>query len=122
MPDGKVAFRGWQGGYGNVVILQHGGHYSTLYGHMSKIAALKVGQHVSQGQTIGFVGMTGLATGPHLHYEFRVDGTHRDPLTVTLPKPEPLPAVELAKFERTTAPMLAKLKTLEATQVAVARQ
>ena len=120
--EGKVAFRGWQGGYGNVVILQHGGHYSTLYGHMSKIAALNVGQHVSQGQTIGFVGMTGLATGPHLHYEFRVDGTHRDPLTVTLPKPEPLPAVELAKFQQTTSPMLAKLKTLEATQVAVARQ
>jgi murein DD-endopeptidase MepM/ murein hydrolase activator NlpD len=120
--EGKVAFKGWQGGYGNVVILQHGGHYSTLYGHMSKVAALKVGQRVAQGQTIGFVGMTGLATGPHLHYEFRVDGTHRDPLTVTLPKPEPLPAVELAKFQRTTSPMLAKLKTLEATQVAVARQ
>ncbi|HEX4379809.1 MAG TPA: peptidoglycan DD-metalloendopeptidase family protein [Candidatus Acidoferrum sp.] len=120
--EGKVAFRGWQGGYGNVVILQHGGHYSTLYGHMSKIAAIKVGQHVSQGQTIGFVGMTGLATGPHLHYEFRVDGTHRDPLTVTLPKPEPLPSVELAKFQQTTSPMLAKLKTLEATQIAVARQ
>ncbi len=77
---------------------------------------------MTQGQTIGFVGMTGLATGPHLHYEFRVDGTHRDPLSVTLPKPEPLPAVELAKFQRTTSPMLAKLKTLEATQVAVARQ
>jgi murein DD-endopeptidase MepM/ murein hydrolase activator NlpD len=120
--EGKVAFKGWQGGYGNVVILQHGGHYSTLYGHMSKIAGLKIGQRVSQGQTIGFVGMTGLATGPHLHYEFRVDGTHRDPLTVTLPKPEPLPAVELAKFQRSTGPMLAKLKTLEATQVAVARK
>ncbi len=120
--EGKVAFKGWQGGYGNVVVLQHGGHYSTLYGHMSKIASLNVGQRVSQGQTIGFVGMTGLATGPHLHYEFRVDGTHRDPLTVTLPKPEPLPAVELAKFQRTTGPMLAKLKTLEATQVAVARK
>ncbi len=120
--EGKVAFRGWQGGYGNVVVLQHGGHYSTLYGHMSKIAEIKVGQRVSQGQTIGFVGMTGLATGPHLHYEFRVDGTHRDPLTVTLPKPEPLPSIELAKFQQTTSPMLAKLKTLEATQIAVARQ
>ncbi|MEP6484649.1 MAG: peptidoglycan DD-metalloendopeptidase family protein [Rudaea sp.] len=120
--EGKIAFRGWQGGYGNVVILQHGGHYSTVYGHMSKIAMLKVGQHVSQGQTIGFVGMTGLATGPHLHYEFRVDGMHRDPLTVTLPKPEPLPAMELAKFQSATAPMFAKLKTLEATQIAVARK
>jgi murein DD-endopeptidase MepM/ murein hydrolase activator NlpD len=104
------------------VILQHGGHYSTVYGHMSKIAAINVGQRVSQGQTIGFVGMTGLATGPHLHYEFRVDGVHRDPLTVTLPKPEPLPAVELAKFQSQTAPMLAKLKMLEAAQTMVAKK
>ena len=120
--DGKVAFRGWEGGYGNVVILQHGGHYSTVYGHMSRIAAINVGQHVSQGQTIGFVGMTGLATGPHLHYEFRVDGVHRDPLTVTMPKPEPLPAVELARFQSQTTPMLAKLKMLEATQTIVAKK
>jgi murein DD-endopeptidase MepM/ murein hydrolase activator NlpD len=120
--DGKVAFRGWEGGYGNVVILQHGGHYSTVYGHMSRIAAINVGQRVSQGQTIGFVGMTGLATGPHLHYEFRVDGVHRDPLTVTMPKPEPLPAVELAKFQGQTTPMLAKLKMLEATQTIVAKK
>ncbi len=79
-------YRGWQNGYGNVVILQHGGRYSTLYGHMSRFASIGVGQHVGQGQTIGYVGMTGMATGPHLHYEFRVDGVHRDPLTVTLPK------------------------------------
>jgi len=120
--DGKVAFRGWQGGYGNVVILQHGGHYSTLYGHMSHIAGIRVGQRVSQGQTIGYVGMTGLATGPHLHYEFRVDGVHRNPLTVTLPKPDPLPAGELARFQHQTAPLLAKLKTLEATQLALAKK
>jgi murein DD-endopeptidase MepM/ murein hydrolase activator NlpD len=119
--EGKVVFRGWQGGYGNVVILQHGGHYSTLYGHMSRFGGEGVGQHVSQGQTIGFVGMTGLATGPHLHYEFRVDGVHRDPLTVTLPKPEPLPTVELARFERLSQPLLAKLKALEATQLALAK-
>ncbi len=120
--EGKIVFRGWQGGYGNVVVIQHGGHYSTLYGHMSKIAALNVGQRVSQGQTIGFVGMTGLATGPHLHYEFRIDGVHRDPLTVTLPKAEPLPAIELAKFQGQTTPMLAKLKALEATQTLVAKK
>jgi len=119
--EGRVTFRGWQNGYGNVVILQHGGHYSTLYGHMSKFAGLGVGQRVSQGQTIGYVGMTGLATGPHLHYEFRIDGTHRDPLTVTLPKPEPLPAVELARFEKQSQPLLAKLKALEATQLALAK-
>jgi murein DD-endopeptidase MepM/ murein hydrolase activator NlpD len=119
--DGKITFRGWQNGYGNVVILQHGGHYSTLYGHMSRFASIRDGQHVSQGQTIGYVGMTGMATGPHLHYEFRIDGTHRDPLSVTLPKPEPLPQVELARFQGQTQPMLAKLKTLEATQVALAK-
>jgi murein DD-endopeptidase MepM/ murein hydrolase activator NlpD len=119
--DGKITFRGWQNGYGNVVILQHGGHYSTLYGHMSRFASIRDGQHVSQGQTIGYVGMTGMATGPHLHYEFRIDGTHRDPLSVTLPKAEPLPQVELARFHGQTQPMLAKLKTLEATQVALAK-
>jgi murein DD-endopeptidase MepM/ murein hydrolase activator NlpD len=119
--EGKVTFRGWQNGYGNVVVLQHGGRYSTLYGHMSKFASLQVGQHIGQGQTIGFVGMTGMATGPHLHYEFRIDGMHRDPLTVTLPKAEPLPATELARFQRQSQPQLAKLKTLEATQLALAK-
>ena len=119
--DGKITFRGWQNGYGNVVILQHGGHYSTLYGHMSRFAGIRDGQHVSQGQTIGYVGMTGMATGPHLHYEFRIDGTHRDPLSVTLPKAEPLPQIELARFQSQTQPVLAKLKTLEATQLASAK-
>lgn len=88
---------------------------------MSRFATEHVGQRVRQGQTIGFVGMTGLATGPHLHYEFRVDGVHRNPLTVTLPKPEPLPAVELARFERQAAPMLAKLNTLQDIQLATAK-
>jgi murein DD-endopeptidase MepM/ murein hydrolase activator NlpD len=88
---------------------------------MSKFASLHVGQHIGQGQTIGFVGMTGMATGPHLHYEFRIDGVHRDPLTVTLPKAEPLPAIELARFQRQSQPQLAKLKTLEATQLALAK-
>ncbi len=119
--DGKIAFRGWQNGYGNVVVIDHDRRYSTLYGHMSRFAAIRVGQRVAQGQTIGFVGMTGMATGPHLHYEFRVDGVHRDPLTVTLPKPEPLPATELARFERQSQPLLARIKTLEATQLALAK-
>jgi murein DD-endopeptidase MepM/ murein hydrolase activator NlpD len=88
---------------------------------MSRFAGIRDGQHVSQGQTIGYVGMTGLATGPHLHYEFRIDGVHRDPLSVTLPKPEPLPQIELARFRSQTQPQLAKLKTLEATQLALAR-
>ncbi len=119
--DGRIVFRGWQHGYGNVVIIDHGRHYSTLYGHMSRFANEKVGQRVHQGQTIGFVGMTGLATGPHLHYEFRVDGVHRNPLTVTMPKPEPLPATELARFKRQSSPMLARLDKLDSLQLASAK-
>lgn len=89
--DGKVTFVGRRGGYGNVIELQHGARYSTLYAHLSKFAkGLKCGQAVNQGQVIGFVGKTGLATGPHLHYEFRIDGIHRDPLTVALPRRNPL--------------------------------
>ena len=119
--NGKIAFRGWQSGYGNVVIIQHDAHHSTLYGHMSRFGGEQVGQHVSQGQTIGFVGMTGLATGPHVHYEFRIDGQHRDPLTVTSLPAQPLPGADLARFRTQTQPTLAKLKTLEATQLASAK-
>lgn len=115
---GKIVYRGKQGGYGNVVILQHQGKFTTLYGHMSRFAAGKVGQHVSQGQVIGYVGMTGLATGPHLHYEFRLAGKHRDPLTVTLPKEESLPASELARFNKGSGVLLARLKMVDAVHLA----
>jgi murein DD-endopeptidase MepM/ murein hydrolase activator NlpD len=113
--DGVVKFKGWMNGYGNFVVIQHNGSISTAYGHMSRFANERVGQHVSQGQVIGYVGMTGLATGPHLHYEFRVNGTQRDPQTVTLPKPQPLPAAQLARFEsQVVRPQLARLKTMDA--------
>ncbi len=115
---GKVVFRGKQRGYGNVVILKHGGKYSTLYGHMSRFAKIHVGQKVDQGQVIGYVGMTGLATGPHLHYEFRVNGVHKDPLKVTLPKQEPLPPSQFAEFQLKSAPLLAKLKMVDAIRLA----
>ncbi len=115
---GKIVYRGKQSGYGNVVIVQHQGKFTTLYGHMSRFAAGKVGQHVSQGQVIGYVGMTGLATGPHLHYEFRVNGMHRDPLTVTLPKQEPLPASELARFNKGSSALLARIKMVETVHLA----
>ena len=85
---------------------------------MSAFANEKLGQHVSQGQIIGYVGMTGLATGPHLHYEFRVDGQHRDPLTVTLPKEEPLPQTQLALFRQKSGALLAKLKFVDGLQLA----
>ena len=115
---GKIVYRGKQSGYGNVIILQHQGKFTTLYGHMSRFAAGKVGQHVSQGQVIGYVGMTGLATGPHLHYEFRLGGKHRDPLTVTLPKQEPLPASELARFNKGSGVLLARLKMVDSMHLA----
>jgi murein DD-endopeptidase MepM/ murein hydrolase activator NlpD len=84
--NGKVLFSGKKGGYGNVIILQHGTKYTTLYGHLSGFAKqLKKGKTISQGEIIGYVGATGLASGPHLHFEFRVDGVHQDPLTVAIP-------------------------------------
>lgn len=120
--DGKIAFRGVKGGYGNVVIVQHGSRYSTLYGHLSGFArGLHAGSRIAQGQVIGYVGMTGLATGPHLHYEFHVDGVHRNPLTVPLPDAAPLPAQQMAVFSRESQPYLARLDALDrmqATQVA----
>ena len=113
--DGVIKFKGWMNGYGNFVIIQHSNTISTAYGHMSRYGTERVGQHVTQGQVIGFVGMTGLATGPHLHYEFRVDGVQRNPQTVTLPKPELLPAVQLARFKaQVVQPQLARLTELDA--------
>src|SRR5690606_38560593 len=104
------------------VIVDHGRGYTTLYAHMSRFGKYKTGSRVRQGSIIGHVGQTGLATGPHLHYEFRVGGVHRDPLKVTLPKPEPLPASELARFRRRGRPLMAQLGLLEAgTQLASSR-
>jgi murein DD-endopeptidase MepM/ murein hydrolase activator NlpD len=79
--DGTVEFAGVQNGYGNVIILKHRNNHSTVYAHLSRTNVRK-GQNVSQGQTIGAVGATGWATGPHLHFEFRVNGAQRDPVTI----------------------------------------
>ncbi|MBS0288476.1 MAG: peptidoglycan DD-metalloendopeptidase family protein [Proteobacteria bacterium] len=87
---GKVVFVGKKGGYGNAIILQHGSKYTTLYGHLSRFGKIKNGSAVRQGQIIGYVGSTGLASGPHLHFEFRVNGVHHDPLKVALPQAEGL--------------------------------
>ena len=85
--DGKVTFVGRQHQYGKVITLQHGQKYITLYAHLSRFAKnIRSGSAVTQGQVIGYVGTTGLSTGPHLHYEFRVNGVHRNPLTVKLPR------------------------------------
>jgi len=110
--EGRVKFAGWQNGYGRTVIIDHGNNVTTLYGHMSQYGRFKTGARVRQGDVIGQVGASGLATGPHLHYEFRVAGVHRDPLTVTLPKPQPLPKNELDRFRLQTQPLLAQLEVL----------
>ena len=108
---GKIIFRGHKGGYGRVVIVQHGQSYSTLYAHLSKYkSGLKVGSNLQQGQVIGYVGMSGLATGPHLHYEFRVNDAHRNPLTVKLPHDQPIEKTLLAEFKTQTQPLLAQLE------------
>lgn len=108
--DGKIIFRGRKGGYGRVVIVQHGQKYSTLYAHLSKFRkGHKVGSRVKQGQIIGYVGKSGLATGPHLHYEFLINGVHRNPLTVKLPDAAPVKKDLLAKFKQQTEPLVAKL-------------
>jgi murein DD-endopeptidase MepM/ murein hydrolase activator NlpD len=108
--EGHVSFAGQRGGYGNAVMLAHGGNVSTLYGHMSRFARnIHVGTHVNQGEVIGYVGMTGLATGPHLHYEYLVNGVHKNPQTVKLPGAEPLHAEALEKFREASAPLLASL-------------
>lgn len=97
--DGKVIFAGNKGGYGRVVILQHGQKYTTLYAHLNGYArGIRSGKRVRQGQTIGYVGSSGLATGPHLHYEFRLNGVHRNPLTVPLPKARGIPDSERTEF------------------------
>jgi len=114
--DARVSFAGWRNGYGNCIILDHGRGYTTLYGHMSRLGKYRVGAHVGQGTTIGYVGMTGLATGPHLHYEFRINGDYRNPLSVTMPKPEPLAGAALAQFRAQTAPALAQLQRLRESQ------
>ena len=111
--DGKVTFAGWRGGYGKVIQLQHGSTYSTLYGHMSNFArGIRRGETVHQGQTIGYVGRTGLATGPHLHYEFLINGVHRDPLAVKLPNALPLDGKYMADFKASTTPLVAKLERI----------
>ena len=106
--DAVVEFAGVKGGYGNVVILRHNGQYSTVYGHLSRIAVRR-GARVAQSDVIGYVGQTGWATGPHLHYEFRVAGHARNPLTIALPAALPLPASEAASFRNEAAPLIARL-------------
>ena len=111
--DARVQSVGWQGGYGRAVVLDHGRGYTTLYGHMSRFGNIRPGQRIPQGTVIGYVGSTGMSTGPHLHYEFRINGVHRNPLTVTMPPPEPLHGAELASFRTDTQRAMTKIRTVE---------
>src|SRR5688572_2700373 len=105
--EGRVRFVGRQGGYGNVVELEHGSGVVTVYGHLSRFATqLKRGQRVALGSVIGYVGSTGLATGPHLHYEYRVRGVHKNPQTVPLPDAAPIPDAERESFLTATADLM----------------
>lgn len=104
--DGVVDFAGTQNGYGNVVVIKHWSNYSTAYAHMSRFASsLRQGQKVNQGDVIGYVGTTGWSTGPHLHYEFRVNNEPRDPLSVDLPNVQPLAGAELQRFRKVAGDM-----------------
>lgn len=108
--SGRISFRGWAGGYGNEVQIDHGSGIVTLYGHLSRFAPqTRVGAHVSQGDTIAYVGMTGLATGPHLHYEYRLNGRFQDPQKVKLPDATPIDAALRPAFLQQTSPLLAAL-------------
>ena len=116
---GRIDFIGRQRGYGKVIILQHGDRYTTVYGHLSSFAkGLRKGDTVKQGQVIGRVGQTGLATGPHLHYEFRVNGKHIDPLSHKLPTAMPLPKQYMADFRNHAEPLVEQLNMLAAPRIA----
>jgi murein DD-endopeptidase MepM/ murein hydrolase activator NlpD len=96
------------------VILKHGGKYSTLYGHLSRFASgMHAGERVTQGEVIAYVGQTGWATGPHLHYEFRIADVPRDPMTVALPNVAPMSPAERAAFAATTTPLIAQMAAVE---------
>ena len=111
--DARVQFVGNKGGYGNLVELKHSGAYSTAYGHISRFAkGLRQGGQIKQGQVIGYVGQTGLATGPHLHYEFRINGEQRNPLSLKLPTTVPLEARERAAFNLAAAPLADQLRLI----------
>lgn len=108
--DGKIVFQGIKNGYGNVVEIDHGQKYSTLYAHLSSFNNnLKLGHEIKQGTVIGYVGQTGLATGPHLHYEFRIAGEHVNPVSAKLPRRMPMDNAILAKFKAQTQPWIAQL-------------
>ena len=117
--DAVVDFVGQKGGYGNVIVLKHENNVTTVYGHLSRFAeGLHKGEKIAQGDVIGFVGMTGLATGPHLHYEFMVNGVHLDPMTVALPKADPLTGQNKIAFDAISSQLTAQIALLGNSNIA----
>lgn len=117
--NGRIVHRGTRGGYGKTVIIDHGNNYKTLYAHMNDYrSGQSVGSRVRQGEIIGYVGMTGLASGPHLHYEFHQRDKPVNPVTVALPRGNPLPRQQIGAFRSATAPLLAAIDTMRETQLA----
>ncbi len=116
--DGVVEFVGKKGGYGNVVMINHQGRYETVYGHLSRFGNIHKGQRVSQGEVIGYVGMTGVTSGPHLHYEFKQAGVHRDPLKVALPDGKPVNEAQKMVFVESTRDLHTRLSLLRNTRIA----
>jgi murein DD-endopeptidase MepM/ murein hydrolase activator NlpD len=118
--DGIVDFVGLKGGYGKVVVLRHHGQYTTLYAHLSRFpAGLHRGSRVAQNDTIGFVGQTGWATGPHLHYEFQMAGQARNPMSIAMPAAQPVPQHQIAEFLASAAPLMARLELLANSNLAL---
>ena len=108
--DGRIIFAGRKGGYGNTIVIQHGQRYRTLYAHMNGFASnMRNGSNVRQGQVIGYIGTTGLSTGPHLHYEFQVNGVHVDPLSERLPMADPIAKNERQRFLQVSQPLMARM-------------
>ncbi len=121
--DGKVMLAGRRGGYGNTVIIQHGATYTTLYGHMQGFAkGVKTGGTVKQGQVIGYIGTTGLSTGPHLHYEFQVNGVHVDPLGQKVAMADPISKAERARFLAQSQPLMARMDQEKSTMLASSKR
>jgi len=121
--DGVIVFVGKNGGFGRTIKLKHGGAYSTVYAHMRSFAKnMRKGKKVKQGQIIGYVGQSGLATGPHLHYEFQIHGIHRNPLTVKLPKVKAIAKENLPEFKKTIVPILAELDRITGRNVISAQE
>lgn len=112
--DGVITVRGWVHGFGNFIAIKNTPMYTTEYGHMSRFApGLHVGSHVTQGQVIGYVGETGFATGPHLHYQVMVNGKPENPLTVTMPQPQPLTGKLMMAFKEQSAPLVARIQLID---------